>query len=93
MFGFDCSMEESPTEEELSKIEEDTGHSKYLKVDAHDEEFYTTGELLAMAQDMERLWERDDIDASVTFHGNNTLGASVFNNSKKANELRYQEVL
>tara|TARA_R110002167_G_scaffold35540_2_gene113447 strand:- start:823 stop:3126 length:2304 start_codon:yes stop_codon:yes gene_type:complete len=92
MFGFDCSTNITPTEEELD-IVEDTGHPKYIKVEAHGENFYTTGELLAMAQDMEKLWERDEIDANITFHGLNTLGSAVFNNSKKIKELKYQEIL
>ena len=52
LFGFDSNVEE-PTEEqeEASGAEDEEPRPKYFKVSVNKKEFWTTGELLALAQD------------------------------------------
>ena len=52
-----------------------------MRVEHNDNYFWTTGELLAMAQDCEHLFARDDIDVIYNFYGANTLAGSVFSTS------------
>tara|TARA_R110000796_G_scaffold15530_8_gene49295 strand:+ start:1189 stop:3519 length:2331 start_codon:yes stop_codon:yes gene_type:complete len=90
MFGFDCSVEE-PSEEEKKELL-DTGQMKYMKVETNGNHFWTTGELLAMAQDCEKLFSRQDIDFNIIFNGSNTLVYEVFKSSLKSKEISYSEL-
>tara|TARA_R100001086_G_scaffold245196_2_gene175808 strand:- start:700 stop:3018 length:2319 start_codon:yes stop_codon:yes gene_type:complete len=91
LFGYDCSMPE-PSEEEQKEVTEE-GKPKYLKVGVDDESFWTTGELLAMAQDCEKLFEKEDVNLNINFHGEGTLVSKLWSISD-ANKLRpYKKVL
>ena len=48
----------------------------------NDKPFWTTGELLAMAQDCERLFDKTDLDIDLEFLGENTLCAETWANRK-----------
>ena len=87
LFGFDCTIpdEEITEEKKLEKDEQD--RLKYMRVEHNDNYFWTTGELLAMAQDCERLFARNDIDVKYYFYGTDTLAGSVFLQSE-ANQKR-----
>ena len=50
-------------------------------------------ELLAMAQDCEKLFGRDDIDMDINFHGENTLVASLWKTSPIQKLKHYTEVI
>ena len=76
LFGYDCSLPE-PSEEEKKEFTEE-GKPKYMKVGVGSKEFWTTGELIAMGQDCEKLFERDDVDMRLTFHGKDTMAASLW---------------
>ena len=91
MFGFDCSVSEPNNDDKKTVL--DTGQPKYMQVETNGKKFWTTGELLAMAQDCEKLFARQDIDFNIIFNGNNTLASEVFRTSLKANELDYVEDL
>jgi hypothetical protein len=60
MIGLDGSFPEPPDEEKNDKITSHDGkeREKYLSVKINDRQFWTTGELLAMAQDCERLFDK-----------------------------------
>ena len=97
MFGYDCSVDEPKDPEELTP----EGKKKYLKVgvgqsesfDEEDTYFWTTGELLAMAQDCEKTFEKENIDLRINLHGENTLVAALWKQAA-ANRLKpYHEVL
>ena len=90
LFGFDSSMEE-PTEEqkkETTGAEEEEPRPKYFKVISEGEEFWTTGELLAMAQDCENFFNDSPMEMHINFYGKNTLIASVWKRSTKCIESK-----
>jgi len=90
LFGFDCSVPE--VTEEMKK-EKTSGKPKYFKVETNDVYFWTTGELLAMAQDCEKLFDDKNMDMSIKVHGTNTLVSEVWKNSLKAKEKYYYEII
>ena len=91
LFGYDCIIPE-PSDKEKKKKERD-GRPKYMNVTVDDHKFWTTGELLAMAQDCEKLFERDDVDMEITVHGENTLVKTLWNNSRMSKTKHYKEFL
>ena len=91
LFGYDCIIPE-PLEKDKKKKERD-GRPKYMNVTVDDHKFWTTGELLAMAQDCEKLFERDDVDMEITVHGENTLVKTLWNNSRMSKTKHYKEFL
>ena len=64
-----------------------------MQVGVDNNSYWTTGELLAMAQDCEKLFERDDVDLDIEFHGKNTLVSSLWNMSRSQKKKTYQELL
>lgn len=80
LFGFDCSV----TEKEAKKhkdIKDEAGNDKYLAVETGDKKFFTTGELLALAQDLERMFEDKACKINFKFYGSDSLAAQVFEQS------------
>jgi len=80
LFGFDCSMEE-PTKkqmEETTGAEDEEPKAKYMKVTVNDKDFWTTGELLAMAQDCERTFRDANSAINFTYHGEETMVAELW---------------
>ena len=90
LFGFDCTVPEL-TEENKKEIVLDK--PKYFRVETNDVYFWTTGELLAMAQDCEKLFANKEMDMALKVHGKNTLVSEVWKNSLKANEKYYYEIM
>ena len=90
LFGFDCSVPEVTKEMEKERV---LDKPKYFKVETNGEYFWTTGELLAMAQDCEKLFDNKDMDMALTVHGSNTLVSEVWKKSHKANEKYYYEII
>ena len=56
-------------------------NTKYLNVETGGFKFWTTGELLALAQDIEKMLERKDLALNINFYGDNTLARQVFEQS------------
>ena len=93
LFGFDCNIP-NLTDEEKQTFLPDSNQPKYLQVELHGHHFWTTGELLAMAQDCEKLFARDDVDMNITFHNRNiSLASEVFEASLRNTEPKYTELL
>ena len=69
------------------------GKPKYFKVETNGEYFWTTGELLAMAQDCEKLFDNKEVDMSININGTNTLVSEVFKNTLRAKEKHYLDIL
>ena len=91
LFGFDCNVPEPP--EEDKKVLGEEGAPKYMQVSVDYKPFWTTGELLAMAQDCEKLFERDDVDLDLEFHGEGTLVSALWNKSSSQQKQTYEQIL
>ena len=91
LFGFDCNVEE-PKKEQQKEIAEE-GVPKYMQVGVDGVSFWTTGELLAMAQDCEKLFEREDVDLDINFHGKGSLVAALWDKSILQKKPTYQHIL
>jgi predicted O-methyltransferase YrrM len=91
LFGYDCIVPE-PSAKDKTKKERD-GRPKWMNVTVDDHKFWTTGELLAMAQDCEKLFERDDVDMDITVHGENTLVSTLWEKSRMSKVKNYKEFL
>jgi hypothetical protein len=84
MIGLDGSFPEPPDDEKNDKISSHDGkeREKYLSVNLNDINFWTSGELLAMAQDCERLFDKTDLDIEIDFVGEGTLCSETWKNRK-----------
>ena len=82
LFGFDCCLDE-PTEEMKKEktgdlLKGEAPKDKYIQVTVEDNTYWTTGELLAMAQDCEKVFSDPGMDGVLTFHGENTMIADLW---------------
>ena len=80
LFGFDCSMEK-PTKKQMKETtgaEDEDPKPKYMKVTVNDKDFWTTGELLAMAQDCERSFRDANSAINFTYHGKDTMVSELW---------------
>jgi len=87
LFGYDCCRDE-PTKEELTETTGDIEGGeipkpKYMQVTVNNKEYWTTGELLAMAQDCEKVFSDDGLENALTFHGKDTMVADLWDISQK----------
>ena len=46
-----------------------------------------------MAQDCEKLFDREDVDMNLNFHGTGTLVSAIWENSTTKNLKHYREIL
>lgn len=87
LFGFDGCL---PLVTEEMKKETTDGKPKYLEVETNGKKFWTTGELLAMAQDCEKLFNSNNVDMRVEFHTpHDTLISEVYNVSRFNKKISY----
>ena len=82
LFGYDCCRDE-PSDEEKTETTGDleggeTPKPKYIQVNVKDQTYWTTGELLAMAQDCEKVFNDPGLDGVLCFHGENTMVADLW---------------
>jgi hypothetical protein len=82
LFGFESCREE-PSKEEKTETTGDieggeTPKPKYIQVNVKDKTYWTTGELLAMAQDCEKVFADEGLEGVLTFHGENTMVADLW---------------
>jgi len=87
LFGFDCCRDE-PNEEERTETVGDieggeTPKPKYIQVNVKDKTYWTTGELLAMAQDCEKVFADPGLEGILTFHGKDTMVADLWDIEQK----------
>jgi predicted O-methyltransferase YrrM len=92
MYGFSGSYT-GLSDEEIKEAKDEHDRTKYLTVETDGDKFVTTGELLAMAQDCEKLFDRHDIDFSIEFHGEDSLCEAVWRTSRKAKETYWEDIL
>ena len=82
LFGFDCCMEQ-PTKEQMTETTGDleggeAPRPKYFQVTVDNNTYWTTGELLAMAQDCEKIFDDEGLQGVLTFHGEDTMVADLW---------------
>jgi len=95
LFGFDCSLKDEPTKEmrkETTGAEDEEPRPKYFQVSVKENPFWTTGELLAMAQDCERTFSDVSMGINFEFHGKDTLVSDLWELAQKKEKLHnYKE--
>jgi hypothetical protein len=89
LYGFDCSVPEPKNKDEL----DGAGRKKYLHVTTNDKKFWTTGELLAMAQDCEKLFQRQDVDMHMEMYGEGSLVSELWKNNGRKEHPEYENTL
>jgi hypothetical protein len=91
LFGYDASMDLNEPLDMDTK--DDKGRPKYLQVSVGGESFVSTGELLAMGQDMEQFFQRDD-DSEYHVYGEGGMGHALWQIEKeKKNYDSYKSFL
>ena len=90
LHGFDFSLKDEPKEPE--KLD-DEGQKAFLKVNVDKEQFWTTGELLAGAQDLEKFFDTRPKDVSLELHGTGLGGTLWKTNGSKKLSPDYKQVL
>ena len=77
LYGFDMSLAGEPSEE-LQKGMDEEGKPKFLNVSVGDENYWTTGELLAGGPDLEKLFQTaNEMDLILQFKGKG-MGAKLW---------------
>ena len=95
IFGMDCAADGVPEDAEEVDL---YGKQKWLKTGILDEEtneehvFYTTGELLALAQDFEALLQKEGTDMDLHVYGRG-MAPTIFRTSKYENLPPFEEGL
>ena len=92
LYGFDSCIEGEP--ENKDELAED-GRKKWLKVSVGEDNkpYWTTGELLAQAQDFEKLMQREEIDLDIHVHGDGLVKALWDDGLKdKIEKTTYKEI-
>ena len=88
LYGFDMSLAGEPNEE-LQKGMDEEGKPKFLNVSVGDENYWTTGELLAGGQDLEKLFQTaNEMDLILQFKGKG-MGAKLWEIEKPAEMKGY----
>lgn len=87
LFGFDSCRDE-PSKEELTETTGDieggeVPKPKYIEVSVNEKKYWTTGELLAMAQDCERTFNDPPMEMNLNLYGEDTLVTALWNVSPK----------
>lgn len=87
LFGFDSCRDE-PSKEELTETTGDieggeVPKPKYIEVSVNEKKYWTTGELLAMAQDCEKVFQDEGLEGVLNFHGKDTMVADLWEIQQK----------
>ena len=87
LFGFDSCRDE-PSKEELTEVTGDieggeVPKPKYIEVSVDEKKYWTTGELLAMAQDCEKVFQDEGLEGVLSFHGKDTMVADLWEIQQK----------
>ena len=87
LFGFDSCRDE-PSKKELTETTGDieggeVPKPKYIEVSVNEKKYWTTGELLAMAQDCEKVFQDEGLEGVLNFHGKDTMVADLWEIQQK----------
>ena len=67
----------------------ETPKPKYIEVNVKDTTYWTTGELLAMAQDCEKVFGDEGLEGVLSFHGKKTMVSDLWDiKEEKLQKLR-----
>tara|TARA_R110000850_G_C9801198_1_gene450437 strand:- start:250 stop:813 length:564 start_codon:yes stop_codon:yes gene_type:complete len=90
LFGYDSNILDEVTDE-MKKEKIRDKQPKYIPVELNDKNFWTTGELLAMAQDCEKLFESTDVEMNIVVHDDKkeTLIGEAWRTSSKFDYHHY----
>jgi hypothetical protein len=93
LFGFDCCIPEESLTEDMKKERDEEDRPKFLNVETNDVLFWTTGELLAMAQDCEKLFNSEQVEMNVTLYEGDkpTLAGEIFRASRMGHKTYYKD--
>ena len=95
LFGFDSSLKDTPTKEmrkETTGSEDEEPRPKYFQVSVKEQPYWTTGELLAMAQDCEKTFADKAMGINFIFHGKDTLVSDLWDLAQdKEQEQNYKD--
>jgi len=81
LFGFDSCLKDEPTKDMLKETtgaEDEEARPKYFQVSVKEKPYWTTGELLAMAQDCERTFSDNTMGINFNYHGKDTLVSELW---------------
>ena len=93
LFGFDCSVPDSKADDDKDSKDE-AGNPKYMHVEINDNKYWTTGELLALAQDLEKMLAKPDLVLNLQFYGEDSLARSVWYDSHYyKNSMTFKEYM
>ena len=97
LFGFECSLASEPTEamkKETTGADDEPKRPKYFQVSLEEQSFWTTGELLAMAQDCEKTFADSSMGINFHFYGKNSLVSAIWEQAVKRQTLpSYRKLL
>ena len=87
LFGFDSSLEKEPSSKEKKQ------HQYFqVGVGERDDKHWTTGELLAMAQDFEQMITRQDVDMDLEVYGGGLVQSIWEDNKYSMTRPHYEEI-
>lgn len=88
LLGFDCCFYDVP-KDVTSKLHD--GRPKYMKINVLDKEYLTTGELVALVQDFERMFLSQKLDVSLEVLGSGII--KEIYDKKYSPKPTYEELL
>ena len=93
LYGFDCCIPNITEDMKHDRLED--GRPKYMNVEVDEKKFWTTGELLAMGQDCEKLFNNLSMDMCITIPKGtqDTLVHALWHNSTRANQQHYKKLM
>jgi len=90
LWGFDCCRDKPTAEEQTETTGDVEGGEvpkpKYIEVNVEEKTYWTTGELLAMAQDCEKVFSDQGMDGVLEFHGENTMVGDLWKINQKRDD-------
>ena len=79
---------------ETTGADDEPKRPKYFQVSVENKSYWTTGELLAMAQDCEKTFADKTMGINYNFYGKDSLVSEIWSKSKEKETLpRYQDML
>ena len=97
LFGFESSLKEDPTDDmkkETTGADDEPKRPKYFQVSVDNKAYWTTGELLAMAQDCEKTFADKTMGINYYFYGKDSLVSEIWEGAQKKETLPdYKDML
>ena len=92
LFGFQCNVDEPTEEQRQEKIR--NGSPKFMKIEHCGKAFWSTGELLALAQDLEKMFRHPHLEFEVEMFCGDSLAQDIYYKfMEDRNDKPYWEML